>query len=530
MKTLRIVGLVSVLFVASTPMFAQFKEVAKQVKNMIRLEQSVQRAVWHRFNGKMIIRAWVPEYFVAGQEIGLTGAIYPFQITAANVSFAYKVDNTPKLTAFEVGTQFILGGEDTLPVGKAFYEDQNELAQDLNRFYEGQGVVRMEGKRTVKLYSLPVDGILYKPAGYKEPVVLQADDYFVVYDMDGNTGKLVENTPENLQFYSRSGDSHSFEEVVNYGKETYRIPIKTTESVAPKIEQEINRLSRENGMDLEPSDFFTVQPSVPVQRDMRTTHIRMATAGISEPKTQNAVHNLLEPGRAKVAAMREQNGYEEDWAAVHASKYYISQASLGRDLETFYRGKAPQLFNKDTRQVGYVYEIPVNGIGYMSPGTMPFTLDPVNQVFFYAKDGSGRLYDRSVLEDPERFEMVNQTRDAHSLYEENYLSSRYERQLNENDALWNKEQLPRVFSSQNDLGQILHAFHKQSSVRVTNNFTRQECYIYEIPVCGLRYAPAGATPRVLDPEAEVVLFNEKMGGQLVERSRLEDPLFFTFDK
>lgn len=539
MRNAYIVGLLAVLMVPGTSAFAQFRQLAKRAANFQKLETSVKRAALNQVKGKPVISAWVPKTFVAGEQVGLTGVALPSQVNIATVSFFYKNSEFPHLSAPEVGAQFLVGSHGMPPAGKAFYEDQSELAQHLDTFYEGRGVTSSVGNRTVKLYSLPVDGILYKPAGYQEPVVLNSDEYFVVYDIDSHAGKLVENTPENLEFYNRPGDSRAFEEVVDFNGQTYHISLGAPElpraaaPSVPQIEQEITRISRENGMDLDHPDFFTVQPSPAIQRDMRAQQMQMATTGLPSATGQVAWHQVLEENRARVAALRERNVYEDVWEAMDASKFYVSQRSLGRDLSDFYGEEAPQLFNKETRQVGYVYEIPVNGIEYMSPGTMPFTLDPRTQVFFYAKDGSGRLYDRDVLEDPTRFSAVEepsaQELGARAWYEKNYQAFAQQRQSQSANSAWEIEQFPPSFTSQDALSQALHRYHQGGAPEVTNVFTRQSNLVYEIPVKGITYAPEGATPRVLDPETEVVLFNAQTNsGQLVARSQLDNPIFFTF--
>lgn len=110
-------------------------------------------------------------------------------------------------------------------VGKAFYEDQSALARDLNEFYEGSGIEVEVGGQLAKLYALPADGIVYKPAGYSEPVVLLAEEDFVVYYPRTKTGQLVKNTPEMREALgSREGISSGFAEVIDLGGREFHMP------------------------------------------------------------------------------------------------------------------------------------------------------------------------------------------------------------------------------------------------------------------------------------------------------------------
>lgn len=126
----------------------------------------------------------------------------------------------------EIMAQRWTGVAKTPGIGKAFYEDQSSLAQDLNTFYEGAGItVTAPGGEIAKLYALPVDGILYKPSGYKDPVVLTAAEDFVVYYPRTKTGQLVQNKPEVLEIFNRPANSGTFNEVVTLGGKEFEMPM-----------------------------------------------------------------------------------------------------------------------------------------------------------------------------------------------------------------------------------------------------------------------------------------------------------------
>ena len=81
--------------------------------------------------------------------------------------------------------------------GKGFYEDDNVLAQDLHAFYETfQASEKFAQYATlrgeiVRFYPLPVNGVLYREAGYTTPMVLDANRFFIVYNLTTQTGQLA---------------------------------------------------------------------------------------------------------------------------------------------------------------------------------------------------------------------------------------------------------------------------------------------------------------------------------------------------
>ena len=126
-----------------------------------------------------------------------------------------------------MGELFILGDARQAPAGKAFYESETELAQDLNTFYRGKGVVveHPVTKQNVKLYWLPADGILYKPAPDKPAVVLSPEKYFVVYDMENKTGQIVGNSPVMQRLFDTPGNSGTSDDIVRWGGKEFHVAI-----------------------------------------------------------------------------------------------------------------------------------------------------------------------------------------------------------------------------------------------------------------------------------------------------------------
>lgn len=214
--------------------FAQFKNLPKASRTAKNLSAAVERKTLQQISKPTLIQSFVPKEFAPQQSINVTGAVRPLQATAVNAGFLYMLKHNPGVPAHEVGGRFLLGHAGEPPAGKAYYTSQTELAQNLNTFYKGQGVVKQgPDGRNVKLYALPVDGILYKPVGYSRPVVLKAEDYFVIYNMEEKTGQLVENTPQMRQLFSRYGQAGTFNELVAFDEQPFLVAIGEP---APRVE------------------------------------------------------------------------------------------------------------------------------------------------------------------------------------------------------------------------------------------------------------------------------------------------------
>ena len=198
-------------FLLPAPAFAQFKNPARAAANLTRLERNIAQ-VTHAKTSPKDIAVRVPKKVIPGGYTVLSARPVPLKQTPANYSF---VQNVQHILSQIKGSGFHkheisrmiadLWARSTPGLaagGSAFYDNQTTLAQDLHAFYAGHGpLYRAPGGHAVKMYSLPVDGILYQPAGYKHPVVLNAKDYFVLYDVDTQTGQLAENKPEVYQSF-----------------------------------------------------------------------------------------------------------------------------------------------------------------------------------------------------------------------------------------------------------------------------------------------------------------------------------------
>ena len=213
MRKLIVVSCLLVLVVCSSnPAFAQFvkktlKEASKSLStaaNTSKLERTITQTI------KIPVRQ---NGLPVGSEVMLTVHKPITQLNKVNASLLNRAGHIsiirPDLTDIEINEYIAMEwayvkGKNPNPTGKGYYTDQATLARDLNALYEGEAVVVESPTGLVKLYELPVDGIWYKPAGYKKPIKLSSDEYFVIYDMERQTGQLVNKSAMSL--FEKSGD------------------------------------------------------------------------------------------------------------------------------------------------------------------------------------------------------------------------------------------------------------------------------------------------------------------------------------
>lgn len=196
-------GLLFVLLVPGTQAFAQFKNPALIEKNLANIDIIIERATKGATLGRPVITELPPD-IVNGKAVGLLRVKLPKQVTPVSESYTRFLDAAYKAVspsyAYPTRESMVnIAGASW--VGKngerAFYTDQNQLARDLDNYYKETTQVRIgPDGREVKLFMLPVDGIVYKPVGYRDPLVLNSKDYFVIYDVASQTGKIADNKPE----------------------------------------------------------------------------------------------------------------------------------------------------------------------------------------------------------------------------------------------------------------------------------------------------------------------------------------------
>lgn len=184
--------------------FAQFKNAAQSAKNIANLERVVTRATHKAVVGRPIVTN-LPQGLVRGSAVALSRVEAPKVITSVTKSYATLLSDRRAGSLDNERNKEVtqsLANEWAANSKRVFYEDQTQLAHDLNEFYKGKAdmLIGPDG-HTVKLYALAANGILYKPVGYQVPLVLNADEYFVVYDVKAKTGQIVQNKPEIYGMY-----------------------------------------------------------------------------------------------------------------------------------------------------------------------------------------------------------------------------------------------------------------------------------------------------------------------------------------
>lgn len=122
--------------------------------------------------------------------------------------------------------------------------------------------------------------------------------------------------------------------------------------------------------------------------------------------TTAQIHTLLADNQARIANLRKNHVYEDVWEAMDAPKAYINQDLLGKDLADFYHYDNVPQFRTASGEVGKVYELPVEGIGYAPFGKPAKPLDPKTQVIFYIEGVGTQILDRKLLENPVYFQLV----------------------------------------------------------------------------------------------------------------------------
>ncbi len=147
---------------------------------------------------------------------------------------------------------------------------------------------------------LPVDGILYQPAGYKTPVVLKADEYFVIYDTQSRTGKIAEHTPEVYAFFK--------------SQEQY-------------VQEQLEQADQE---------FAQRHP--------------------------HGLSRAYQSEKEMSAQDRESDQWRETWKMIGLPWVFTHVNELGQALHAFHSGMGARV--KLDGNIYYVYELPVKGLVY----------------------------------------------------------------------------------------------------------------------------------------------------------------------
>lgn len=346
---------VGILCCTSTIAFAQIKPVEEAVQAVNQVQHAVQSGVvvpsvvrntpylpvtiqMPEFSG--LVRANAPRVSVNLYDVRLPLSA---TITPVNISLIEKTVKTKmKRLQPTLALEWIQKG------GKALYQTQEELAQDLHVFYAGKGYRRLSpGGKEVLFYMLPVDGIIYQPLG-RRPVALEAKRDFIIYYPAKKWGQLASNEPGVWRFFS--------------------------ENSQPMAEDGIS------------ADLIGQDVAVRFPNEVQAYQVE---------KTQM----MLRANQARWAEMRDKGLNTERWKQMGGKMAYTSQQELGKDLAAFYGKDAPRFQDQFSKQIGFLYEIPVNGMLY-TPEGYTLELNPAQQVIFVTEKLGGQIMDRPVFENP----------------------------------------------------------------------------------------------------------------------------------
>ncbi len=427
-----------VLIVTSSPAFAQInwgklgknfgKNVNKQVENQITRE-----AILNSTTG--VRPASLPAHLKLGSQAFVNSIKKP-QADLVNASYLYKAKRladhakSVKIKLSDVEVRRALANEWIQRPGQnvgagVFYDNQAQLARDLNEFYGGSGSAVKVGGKLLKLYALPIDKILYKPAG-RNIQVITSEEYFVVYDPAAKTGQLVKKTPETLQLFSNPTNSGTFEEVTVLGGQVFYMPDGEPDwNLLKGVEK------TEKAKASEPEDDFEEVYGEPLPEDF-------SFGGVSHMATPEELEELMllnqqaaKQAANKVIAMEDVSrlGTPEEvyqfkkleyqyklngnntvaelvWKKGHFPTYFETQDQLGKQLNRFHQGSVAKIEDIFSKQVRYVYEIPVEGLYLREENGMIRALDPESYVVLYSEKTGGQVVARHLVEAQQLYKFV----------------------------------------------------------------------------------------------------------------------------
>ncbi|MBR2081489.1 MAG: hypothetical protein IJ876_00505 [Elusimicrobiaceae bacterium] len=403
MKKVLVGSLLIVLVLSAMPAFAQFKTPVKAAKNLANLDRVVTRATRPSVLGRPVVTN-LPQGVVRGNSIGLLRVKMPTAVTPATQSYVQALNsiyaNTSKTVTYPTPASWAPWmAHEWLDKYPALYEDQSQLARDLDAFYkkfetDEYKVARYIGPdgREVNLYTLPADGILYKPAEYADPVVLNSKEYFVIYDIESKTGKIAENVPEVYGMFK---------------------PVKSSAVESknlPAVVVEVKNVPAVYGM-YRPYKFSAAEEKA---------ESGMSEAPVSHEKDYGEWEEVeVEPGLSTFIPESPRKFYEferdeatnhwrvEAWE-YHNPDVFNSQDEFINALEQFHGNVVPKAKNLATGNVFRVYEMP-KPLSYYMAGDKNIRLEfnPKTHVIVLEEQGSsGGIMQRTELENPQLFEFV----------------------------------------------------------------------------------------------------------------------------
>lgn len=383
-------GILVALLMPGTHAFAHFKGAALSAKNLANLERVIADA--SRAQTKAII-VNVPKDVVKSGKIALTRAKIPNNftpVTASLINFSNRPIFQPKVWGKEHAVldrnNQIVGKE--ILVGRGFYWSSTSLARDLNTFYGGKGTVWVSRRGDkVKIYALPVNGILYQPAGFAKPLVLNSEEYFVTYDIKTQQGQVLANIPSVYGAYTPLGQKE--------------------ETSLPPVSKKKRRIS--------PSQHFVGRMDNIAPADNRMYWRKNVEEWPAEQEQTLSLKESLKiysKYHQSVAQLRQTGETEQWWQAAGLDKQYSTGGLLGEAVVRFYSLRPANLpVAVSVKQVasgkkGKIYELPVDGLKIQLNNGRTVAVNPEESVLFHSQNNAFMLIKRSQLEDIQSFEVL----------------------------------------------------------------------------------------------------------------------------
>ena len=335
---------------------------------------------------------------IPGNAIGLLRVQMPITVTPVTHSYVQYLRTLGAKRPVDLIPHNWMG-----PKGEhVLYANQNDLARDLDKFYQGQAdVYQSPGGRPVKLYALPVDGLLYGPAEYEVPLVLNADEYFVVYDMLSKTGNIVENIPQVYNLYKRVKPTalhQNLEEI--YRQARYAMMTDSwTSALQDKVRTMIHMYPEE------PTSRIITQAS-DGQTFSRMERRLPKRHGEGRNQYDASIYQL---GKWTAERDRALGTLQEMWEQRFPS-HFANINALGEALFKFYGKLGSVVENQASEELFRVYELPVNGLSYQLPtieSQVIVALNADKYVILFKNPNYSILMDRETLEKSNNFKFYS---------------------------------------------------------------------------------------------------------------------------
>lgn len=523
MKKISVVSLLAFVLFPGSPAFTQPRNPVKAAVNLANVERVVADAVTQNVKEASIqealINAWVPAHFVSSEKVTLQAVVVPTQYTPVTASLLNQIPPSANENHMRaLASRFILGGYGEHGYGKAFYEDASELARDLDRSYQGNAEIRVgPDGREVKLYALPVDGILYKPVGYSTPKVLNSQDYFVIYDVKAQTGKIADNIPLMYNLFQKPAYPTLWEALVG------------TKAHGVCVASEKNPFVFSNLINLYDTVVLDYLYQIRIQQRLRAGQAADWETVLKEDGTLvweefTKPSDFAQVYRQFVTYRPARNGM----GTVKIMELPVAQVSWtdGGLTRTYNRGEYMLVASEQDgvrllprTQVQAMYgniDTQAGQLAFQEPGTpAPSPLSEYDEIW-EAMGVSKEFGDMGTLCDA--ILMVHLYKNAIA-----HLQEEYKEQIQMSPLVKGLRTL--VYDQLNRSDELLIYLNTLPKVRHAE--TKIKAYVVELPVDGLMWIEPNGITHLYHPHTHVMLFFEMGGVGIFPRANVENPDLFT---